>query len=107
MKCHFCVGLVLLAGSFLRAQGPAPVQAEPPTLRTSSALVFVPTTVKHLNGEFIPALSANDFTLTDNGVKQKIISEVDATAGLAIAVVMQTGSGLQSTSRSTALLPRS
>src|ERR1700749_2584765 len=60
------------------------------TLSTRSTLVVVPTLVRDKSGGIIFTLSANDFTLTDDGVPQKITLEEDTgTQPLALVVVIE------------------
>lgn len=61
------------------------------TIRSTSTLVIVPTLVKSKAGKFVAGLRARDFTLTDNGVKQKVSVEEVKNQGIAVAVLMQTG----------------
>jgi VWFA-related protein len=61
------------------------------TIRSTSTLVIVPTLVKSKAGTFVADLGAGDFTLTDNGVKQKVSVEEVKNQGIAVAVLMQTG----------------
>jgi len=79
----------LMLLSFGRAQIPAPSQ---PTLSAHSTLVLVPTLVRNKTGELVYTLNANDFTLTDDGVPQKLTLEQD-TGGepLALVVVLEIG----------------
>jgi VWFA-related protein len=74
-------------------------QAPPPSGVTSdnaiavhSNLVLVPTFVKTKQGEIVFSLDTEDFTVTDDGVPQKIRLDPDADAQpLALAIVVQTG----------------
>ncbi|HEV2711297.1 MAG TPA: VWA domain-containing protein [Edaphobacter sp.] len=61
------------------------------TIRSTSTLVIVPTLVKSTAGKFVTDLRASDFTLTDNGVKQKVSVEEVKNQGIAVVVLMQTG----------------
>lgn len=81
---------VSLLLSSARAQAPAPAQA--PTLSTHSSLVLVPALVRNKAGELVYTLSAEDFTLTDDEVPQKLTLEQD-TGGepLALVVVLEIG----------------
>ncbi len=69
----------------------APKKIAAATIRSTSTLVIVPTLVKSKAGKFIADLRANDFTLTDNGVKQKVSVEEVKNQGIAVVVLMQTG----------------
>lgn len=57
-----------------------------------SNLVLVPALVKTRTGEVVFSLTADDFTLTDNGVPQSLQLEPDTdTQPIALAVIVQTG----------------
>jgi VWFA-related protein len=75
-----------------RAQTPATSTTPTPTLSTSTTLVVVPALVRDKSGQLIFTLKAADFTLTDDGVPQKLTLEQD-TGGepLALVVVIQGG----------------
>jgi VWFA-related protein len=47
--------------------------------------------VKLKSGKFVTDLRPSDFTLTDNGIKQKVSVEEVKNQGIAVAVLMQTG----------------
>ena len=88
-RSHF--SLLVLA----RAQAPLPAP-EPPvtTLSAQSTLVLVPTLVRTKSGELVYTLTANDFTITDNNVEQKVSLEEDTgDQPLALVVAIETGGG--------------
>jgi VWFA-related protein len=110
VRCHTV--LLLVAGMGLCHQEPvglaqapvgsAPVPstapatahqgAEGPALSAYSNLVVVPALVRSRSGELIYTLTADDFTLTDDGVPQRLTLEQDAGAEpLALVVVIETG----------------
>ncbi len=61
-------------------------------IRTSSTVVLVPALVKAKSGETVFSLSADDFTLTDNGVPQKLHLETDTDSQpLALVVIVENG----------------
>ena len=62
-----------------------------PSLTVSSRLVIVPTLVRTGSGELVHSLSAQDFTLLDNGVSQQLSVDENRNLPLALVVVMQTG----------------
>ncbi len=63
-----------------------------PNLTTRSTLVLVPILVETKAGAPVHALTADDFTLTDDGVEQKISLDDDPGARpLALVVAVQTG----------------
>jgi VWFA-related protein len=73
--------------------------AQPPsttTLRTGTSLVVVPALVQTSARELVFSLTADDFTLTDNGVPQKVRLEEDTARPLSLVVLMQTGGAAQS-----------
>jgi VWFA-related protein len=85
-----CAGAAALFAAHLAfAQNPV----SPPTaeIRTSSTLVVVPTLVRSDSGELVFGLHANDFSVTDNGIEQKVTLEEMERQPVSILVVMQTG----------------
>jgi VWFA-related protein len=63
-----------------------------PAFTVRSNLVLVPALVKSKAGEVVFSLTANDFTLTDNGVPQSLRLEPDTDSQpFALAVIVQTG----------------
>ena len=86
--------LVLLAFQFLCG---SPMHAQEGSdstrvLRRSANLVLVPTRIKTGTGEPVFGLTANDFTLTDDGVEQNIsLEENTDSEPLALVIVVQTG----------------
>jgi VWFA-related protein len=69
---------------------------EPPQsqnrIRTSSTVVLVPALVKTKSGETVFSLTADDFILTDNGVRQTLHLETDTDLQpLALVVIVETG----------------
>jgi VWFA-related protein len=80
-----CLGLVLPS----HAQTNIP---SPPTISASSTLVLVPALVRDKAAQLVYTLNADDFTLTDDGIPQKLHLEED-TGGepLAIVVVIEVG----------------
>jgi len=61
------------------------------TLRTTTTLVVVPTLVQTVGKDAVFSLTAADFTLTDNGVPQKVTLEEETKRPLSLVVLMQTG----------------
>jgi len=98
--------IALLCGHIAAGQAPPPsgppedpsTQAEPQspspaaTINVRSTLVLVPALVRTKSGALVYTLTAKDFSLTDNGVEQKLTLE-DDTGGqpLALVVVVETG----------------
>jgi VWFA-related protein len=63
-----------------------------PSLTVRSTLVQVPVLVKNKAGRVVFELTADDFLLTDNGVRQKTTLDADTDSQpLALAVVVETG----------------
>jgi VWFA-related protein len=89
------LGIAALAAHIAQAQVIPDSQNSPETTTTitvRSNLVLVPALVKTKSGENVFELTASDFSLTDNGVAQKIRMEPDNDAQpVALVVVMQTG----------------
>lgn len=89
--------LLALAFRFVPALSQAPskpaVPAEQvPSFRAEANLVLVPTLVRDHSGKPVFTLSAEDFTITDNGVPQKINLEQDTDGQpLALVVAIETG----------------
>ena len=93
--CAALAFAAVLAGTpAARPQTASQDQAPPaaPTIRSNSTLVLVPALVRNKAGQLIFTLTANDFTLTDDGVPQKLTLEQD-TGGepLALVVVLEGG----------------
>ncbi len=66
--------------------------SEPGTISTRSTLVVVPTLVKTRAGGVVYTLKAEDFSVTDNGVEQKVSLDEDAgSQPLALLVLLETG----------------
>jgi VWFA-related protein len=89
MLARTIAALACLSFSFSCAQTPTTPQ---PTLSTQSTLVLVPALVRNKAGDLVYTLSADDFTLTDDGVPQRLTLEQD-TGGepLALVVVLEIG----------------
>jgi len=102
VQCRLMTAMALLWGQMVWGQGTpatdaaAQAGAEPPqavtTINVRSTLVVVPALVRTKSGALVYTLKAKDFTLTDNGVEQKLTLEDDAGAQpLALLVVVETG----------------
>ncbi len=90
------IALLLLCRSAFAArtqeskQSPPQKGATPLTVRSN--LVLVPALVKGKSGETIFSLTADDFTLTDNGIPQPLQLEADTDSlPLALVVIVETG----------------
>src|SRR6202789_2981142 len=66
------------------------------TLHSTTTLVVVPALVQTSSKELVFSLNADDFTLTDNGVPQKVRLESDTVRPLSLVVLMQTGGAARS-----------
>jgi VWFA-related protein len=65
-------------------------QIEPPTIRVNTSVVLVPTLVEDRSGQVIYGLKPGDFTLLDNGVKQKVhVDEEMDTDPVSLVVCIQ------------------
>jgi VWFA-related protein len=93
MKFRAALAFLLVSSSILCAQSASPTPDQQPfTLTSRTSLVLVPALVRTHSGELVYTLTANDFTLTDNGVEQKLSLEEDSgSQPLAIVVAIQTG----------------
>ena len=87
----------LLATAHLHAQAPAapqqpapdPATQQPYQLQTGTSLILVPATVD-IKGKLVYTLTADQFTLTDDGIPRRFRLEQDAdTLGLSLVVVVQ------------------
>jgi VWFA-related protein len=78
------------------AQDSAPPASPPispnPVLSARSNLVLVPALVRRKSGELVFTLTAKDFTITDDGVEEKVTLEENTDAEpLALVVAVETG----------------
>jgi hypothetical protein len=98
MRFRAAIAFLCLPAAVLCAQNApvnAPIPAAPvPTISAQSTLVLVPTLVKTKKGDLVFTLTANDFTITDNNVEQKVHLEEDTgDQPLALVVAIETGGG--------------
>lgn len=87
-RCAILAALALASASLAPAQTQQPA---PPTFTTQTTLVVVPTLVTTKAGEPVFTLTAKDFTVTDDGVPQKITVDDNGGEPLALVVVIETG----------------
>lgn len=77
----------------------APIQQPPPdaqaTLKVHVSLVNTPVTVRNSGGRMVHDLEATDFTVTDNGVPQKITHFDLGGDALSIVIVVETSSRIE------------
>jgi VWFA-related protein len=94
------VGLPARAQSQNSSTSPDPSSKQPTNnapqsenrIRTSSTAVLVPALVKTKSGETVFSLTANDFSLTDNGVPQALHLETGTDSQpLALVVIVENG----------------
>ncbi|WP_263359373.1 vWA domain-containing protein [Acidicapsa ligni] len=82
----------LLCTPMLRAQDANPAVQQPTVLSAQSTVVLVPALVRDRAGRLIFTLKASDFTITDDGVAQKVRLDEDSdNQPLALVVVIETG----------------
>ena len=78
-----CAMLLLLPGAG---------HTQTPTIRTHTSIVLVPALVRSKGGDLVYTLTAKDFTLTDDGIPQKLTLEEDnGGQPLALVVAIETG----------------
>jgi VWFA-related protein len=95
LKFILAVGLFLsfsLGAAHSQSTGQPSPGTPVPRLTASSNLVLVPALVKTKAGKAVFSLTADDFTLTDDGVPQtlRVAQDIDAQP-LAMVIVVQTG----------------
>lgn len=89
LRASIVVLLICAAAAGARAQQTA---GTPTTLTVRSNLVEVPVLVKTKRHEMVYELTANDFTVTDNGLRQQVRLDPDTDSQpLALAIVVETG----------------
>jgi len=88
------LGFSFAAWASAQSREQSSVSPQVPTLSARSNLVLVPALVKTgAGGEVVFSLTANDFSLTDNGVPQSLRLEPDTDSQpFALAIIVQTGS---------------
>jgi len=76
------------------AQTSPPPASPTPVVRTRTNLVLVPALVRSKTGELVFSLTAKDFSITDDGIEQKVELEEDTDSEpLALVVAVETGGG--------------
>lgn len=84
--------IVLLSLPLAPVLAQTPPEQQTPSIQVQSNLVLVPTLVKDKKGNPVFTLTANDFSVTDNRVEQKIQLEDDTDSQpLALVVDIETG----------------
>src|SRR5271156_5153369 len=90
----FCVAIALAWMPVTFAQTLPPAAPENTVISTRSSLVLVPALVRTGSGQLVYTLTANDFTITDDGVEQRVALDEDTDdQPLALAIVVETGRG--------------
>jgi VWFA-related protein len=79
----FCLGLLIVASGLVAADGPqeAPPPAATPKFTSHAELVMVPALVTDKSGAHVTGLTAPDFTVTEDGVPQKVTVFEEVKAG--------------------------
>ncbi len=76
------------------AQTSPPPASPTPVVRTRTNLVLVPALIRSKTGELVFSLTAKDFSITDDGIEQKVELEEDTDSEpLALVVAVETGGG--------------
>src|SRR6185436_19359763 len=87
IKATISLGLLMLLAVTAKAQNPPKPQDDDDVIRVKSNLVNIDVIVKDKKGKYISDLKADDFTISENGVAQKIeffdapLSNTGTTAG--------------------------
>jgi len=67
-------------------------QTEPPSFRSESTVVLVPTLVKTKTGDIVHGLSARDFIVEDDGVEQSVqVDDSPEAEAISVVVAVQRG----------------
>jgi VWFA-related protein len=100
MKLFALLPVLCIHAALAQTSAPNPGQtpssadslAKVPTLSAQSTLVLVPALVRNKAGQLVFTLKADDFSLTDDGVPQKLTLEQDTgSEPLALAIVVEGG----------------
>jgi VWFA-related protein len=92
MKLFAALALIAVPVALAQTPPASEPQTPTPTLSANSTLVLVPALVRNKAGELVYTLTADDFTLTDDGVPQKLRLEQD-TGGEPLALVVDIEGG--------------
>jgi VWFA-related protein len=88
----FPIAILFLSIPVAVAQAPPSPVPQDSLLNMRSTLVVVPTLVRDKAGELVFTLTAKDFSLTDDGVEQRLTLEEDTgSEPFALVVVVETG----------------
>jgi VWFA-related protein len=89
---NFSAVIALVWAPVAIAQTVTPPTSSSPVFTARSTVVLVPALVRTKAGELVYTLSANDFTLADDGVEQKVTLEQDTDSEpLALVIAVETG----------------
>ncbi len=89
--CWFSVG-ILMGTSYGQQATQTQPRSPQPSIQVQSNLVVVPASVRNAEGDLVYSLTADDFSVRDNGVEQKIVLENEVEQRpLALVVAIQTG----------------
>jgi VWFA-related protein len=92
MRYAYTLSLLLCLTPLLTWGQQSGTDPDQPTLTVRSTLVQVPVLVKNKAGRVVFELTADDFVVTDNGVRQKATLDADTDSQpLALAIVVETG----------------
>ncbi len=81
-----------MSASLAQTASPTPDDAHPSTITVRSNLVVVPALVTTKSGQLVFTLQAEDFTLTDDGVPQRVrLDDESGSQPLALVVCVETG----------------
>lgn len=84
--------ILLAAPASAQNREQEPLTQQVPVLTVGSNLVLVPALVRTKSGEIVFSLTADDFSLTDDGVPQRLRLDPDTDSQpVAVAVIVQTG----------------
>jgi VWFA-related protein len=88
----FCAAIALAWMPVTLAQTLSSSASESSVISTRSSLVLIPALVRTGSGQLVYTLTANDFTVTDDGVEQRVALDEDTgDQPLALAIVVETG----------------
>src|ERR1700720_3981081 len=95
MRCQAVLAFAFMILASLESESlaqTAPPVSQTPSFSTHSSLVVVPALVRSKSGSLVYTLTADDFSLTDDGVLQKVTLEQDPGGEpLALVVVIEVG----------------
>jgi len=96
LALRFVIWFVWIPAALAQTSTPptSPVTSPNPVLSARSNLVLVPALVRTKSGELVFTLAAKDFTITDDGVEEKVALEENTDdEPLALVIAIETGGG--------------